>query len=643
MLAMVHDALMAALSFILSLYLRIGDDIWSENPDSIAQHAVLFTAIVLVFLRITGLYRGIWRYASLNDLFAISRAATFSVLGYTIFLFFLTRLEGEPRSTLVINWFVLIALLSGPRILYRLFKDGRLDRVFERDTHRRIPVLLIGASDGAELFINEMRRDRLSNYEAIGIVDLGTGRVGRSIHRIPVLGTVAELAEIVDRLKRNDRPPQRLILTSLNIESAVLRQIADNAGTLGLGLARMPRVTELRAETGATEMGEKLQIRPVAIEDLLGRPQRVLDRDAMARLIEGRRVLVTGAGGTIGSELVRQIAAANPVHLTLVDNGEFQLYGIDLDLSEQFPALPRSAKLGDVRDRIRLEEILAEARPELVFHAAAYKHVPMVENNPTEGVLTNVIGTRNLAEACRSAGVDAMVMISTDKAVNPTNIMGATKRLAENLCQALAIQTHREKAGGTRFITVRFGNVLGSTGSVVPLFRRQLEAGGPLTVTDRRVERFFMTVREAVELILQASAIATSDAPPPGLEDGGIFVLEMGEPVKIDDLARQMIRLAGLVPDKDIKIEYVGLRPAEKLYEELFHDGELPVPTKGDGILLARPRTADYAMLARALDELEDAARARRDDRVLTILTRLVPEYSGESSAPDEASRAASA
>ena len=224
---------------------------------------------------------------------------------------------------------------------------------------------------------------------------------------------MAELSEIVEKLKQNDRPPQRLILTSLNIEGSLLRQIADDAGTLGLGLARMPRVTELRAETGAAELGDKLQIRPVAIEDLLGRPQRVLDRDAMARLIEGRRVLVTGAGGTIGSELVRQIAAAGPVHLTLVDNGEFQLYGIDLDLAEQFPRLPRSAKLGDVRDRTRLEEILAEARPELVFHAAAYKHVPMVENNPTEGVLTNVIGTRNLAEACRTAGVDAMAAKKT--------------------------------------------------------------------------------------------------------------------------------------------------------------------------------------------------------------------------------------
>jgi FlaA1/EpsC-like NDP-sugar epimerase len=625
LLAMVHDALMAALSLVLALYLRIGDDIWTVNPAALAERVVLFALIVLAFLRFTGLYRGIWRYASLNDLFAISRAATFSVLTYTAGLFLLIRLEGEPRSTVVITWFVLIALLSGPRILYRLFKDGRLDRVFERDSHRRIPVLLIGASDGAELFINEMRRDRLSNYEAIGIVDLGSGRVGRSIHRVPVLGTLAQLPEIVDRLKQHDRPPQRLILTAPNIEGMIVRQVADHASALGLGLARMPRVTELRSE-----MGDELQIRPVAIEDLLGRPQRVLDRNAMARLIRGRRVLVTGAGGTIGSELVRQIAAADPAHLTLVDHGEFQLYTINLDLAERCPTLPRSACLGDVRDRKRLENILAEARPELVFHAAAYKHVPMIETNPVEGVLTNVIGTRNLAEACRVAGVDAMIMISSDKAVNPTNVMGATKRLAENICQGLDIQTRREGAAGTRFVTVRFGNVLGSTGSVVPLFRRQLEAGGPLTVTHRDVERFFMTVREAVELVLQASAIATSATPPPGLEQGGIFVLEMGDPVKIDDLARQMIRLAGFVPDQDIKIDYIGLHPGEKLYEELFHEGEATVPAQADGLLLARPRTADYAVLARALDELEDAARTRQEDRVLGILRRLVPEYQND-------------
>jgi FlaA1/EpsC-like NDP-sugar epimerase len=618
LLAIIHDGLMAALSFLLSLYLRIGNKLWIQDPVWLIQSTLLFTVIVLVFLRVTGVYRGIWRYASLNDLFAIGQAALFSVLVYTLALFLLTRLEGQPRSTLVINWFVLVAVLATPRIAYRLFRDGRVDRVFERDSHRRIPVLLIGASDGAELFISEMRRDRLANYEAIGIVGLNNTRVGRSIHRVPVLGTLDALPAIVDRLARRERRPQRLILTAPNIEGAVVRRIVDQASALGLSVARMPRVTELQ-----DGVADEFQIRPVAIEDLLGRPQRVLDRAAMAALIRGRRVLVTGAGGTIGAELVRQIAASGPAHLTLLDSSEYALYLTDLDLAERHADLPRSACLGDVRDRRRLDEILAEALPELVFHAAAYKHVPMIEANAVEGVLTNVVGTRNLAEACQAAGVRAVVMISTDKAVHPTNVMGATKQLAEYICQALDLQSRGN--GGTRFITVRFGNVLGSSGSVVPLFRRQLEAGGPLTVTHEEVQRFFMTVREAVELVLQASAIGA--AAEAGIEQGGIFVLEMGEPVKIADLARQMIRLAGLVPDRDIRIEYVGLRPGEKLYEELFHEGEQLVPTGSDGILLARPRTADYAVLARALDELEEAARAHNGDRMRAILSLLVPEF----------------
>ncbi|HEV2674255.1 MAG TPA: nucleoside-diphosphate sugar epimerase/dehydratase [Aliidongia sp.] len=626
LLALLHDAVMTALSLVLSLYLRLGDDVALLDQGMVLQDMALFTVIVLVFLRVTGLYRGIWRYASLNDLFAIGRAVTVSVLVYTLVLFLTTRLQGQPRSTLAINWFVLIGLLSGPRILYRLFKDGRLDRIFERDAHRRVPVLLVGAGDGAELFVAEMHRDRRSNYDPIGIIGLNDGRVGRSIHRVPVLGTIDQLTQAVEKLTDTDRRPQRIILTNDLIDGALISRVVEQASALGLDIARMPRVTELKS--GA---GQELEIQPIAIEDLLGRPQRVLDREAMARLIQGRRVLVTGAGGTIGSELVRQIAALAPTHLTLVDSAEYQLYLIDLDLAENFRALPRTASLGDVRDRRRLDEIMAEARPELVFHAAAYKHVPMVEANPTEGVLTNVIGTRNLAEACRTAGVAAMVMISTDKAVHPTNVMGATKRLAECICQALDLAGRANgQSPKTRFVTVRFGNVLGSTGSVVPLFRRQLQAGGPLTVTHKDVQRFFMTVREAVELVLQASTVAVSDHPPEGLERGGIFVLEMGDAVKIADLARQMIRLAGLVPDRDIKIEYVGLRPGEKLYEELFHEAEPPVRTGADGILLAAPRTADYAVLARTLDEMEEAARARDGARVLALLGHLVPELQRE-------------
>jgi O-antigen biosynthesis protein WbqV len=634
LLSMIHDGLMAAASVVIALALRVGIDIVDYDPAMVAENAAMFAVVMLLCLRFSGLYRGIWRYASVSDLFAISRAAAVAILIQTVILFLFTRLEGVPRSTPIIQWFVLVALLSASRITYRLFKDGRVDRLFERDAERRVPVLLVGAGDGAELFIREMRRDHRGNYDAVGIVGLNPSRVGRAIHRVPVLGTLDRLAEIVERLGKTDRRPQRLIVTQDELSGPPLQSLVEQASALGLAIARMPRVTEIKAG-----LDDELTIRPIAIEDLLGRPQRVLDRPAMAALVGGRRVLVTGAGGTIGSELVRQIAALGPAELTLLDSAEYQLYLIDLDLAERFSGVPRKALLADVRDRKRLDEVLAETRPELVFHAAAYKHVPMVEANPVEGVLTNVIGTRNLAEACRAARVTAMVMISTDKAVHPSNVMGATKRLAEGICQALDLLERRE-SGATRFITVRFGNVLGSTGSVVPLFRRQLQAGGPLTVTHPEVERFFMTVREAVELVLQAATVACSDKPPAGLEQGGIFVLEMGLSVKIVDLARQMIRLAGFVPDRDIRIEFVGLRPGEKLAEELFHEAEPPVPTESDGLLLARPRIIDYAMLARGLDELEDAARARDAARCLAALGRLVPEFH---SAPPEAAHSRAA
>jgi FlaA1/EpsC-like NDP-sugar epimerase len=348
----------------------------------------------------------------------------------------------------------------------------------------------------------------------------------------------------------------------------------------------------------------------------------------MARLISGRRVLVTGAGGTIGAELARQVAAFSPSRLVLLDNGEFALYAIDAELREHFPGLVQLPLLRDVRERRQIDEVVATERPEIVFHAAALKHLPMVEANPLEGVLTNIVGSRNVAEAARACGAALVVMISTDKAVNPTSVMGATKRLAESFGQALDLYEARRGwryGQGTRYVTVRFGNVLGSTGSVVPLFARQLATGGPLTVTDPEADRFFMTVREAVELVLQATAL--SPAPETADARGKIFVLDMGEPVKIVDLAHQMIRLAGLRLERDIKIEFIGLRPGEKLHEELFHPAEPLVPTANPAIRLAAPRTADYAMLARAIDELEDNARSRREERVLQLLERLVPEY----------------
>jgi FlaA1/EpsC-like NDP-sugar epimerase len=634
--AFCHDVVMAALSFWLSLYLRIGDDIFDLPLQLLLSYDIAFAVIAGAVFWGTGLYRGIWRYASLPDVVALLRAVTVVMLIFFPAMFVATRLEALPRSLVGINWLVLAALLGGPRFGYRLFKDRSFGRFLERGSARTrngaIPVLLIGARDGAAMFIREMASDPARLYRVVGIISDSGSRVGRALAGVPVLGTIDDLDRVVATLDRRGERPQRLILCAQTLEGATVRRLLDMADALTIPLARLPRLTEFKKTLGE----DRPAIEPVAIEDLLGRPQAVLDRAGMRALVAGRRVLVTGAGGTIGAELVRQIAAYDPARLVLLDNGEYALYAIDRELEEQWKTLPRSALIGDVRDRARVEEVIAAERPELVFHAAALKHVPMVEANPIEGVLTNVIGTRHVAEACRAHGVLAMVMISTDKAVNPTNVMGATKRLAESICQALDL-VEKRKSGGTRFVTVRFGNVLGSTGSVVPLFQRQLAAGGPLTVTHPDIERFFMTVREAVELVLAASALAVKE----GSEDRGkIFVLDMGEPVRIVDLARQMIRLAGLKPDKDVKIAFVGLRPGEKLYEELFHAKEPLLPTEAAGIRLAAPRVIDHAMLSRALDELADHATERRVERMIALLATLVPEYADS---PASAFRAAGA
>ncbi|MHA1107898.1 MAG: polysaccharide biosynthesis protein, partial [Alphaproteobacteria bacterium] len=534
------------------------------------------------------------------------------------------RLEAIPRSTLFINWLLLTGLLGGPRFLYRIFKDRRVGAVLERGATKRIPVLLIGAGDTAELFIRAINHNPSSSYEAVGIVDEKGTRIGRNIHGVHVLGDLASIPAVLERLRREGRKPQRLIVTKDNMDGASLRRLVQTADEAGISLARLPRMTDFRS---GVEDGT--DVRPIDIEDVLGRPQKVLDRASMQTLVRGRRVLITGAGGTIGGELARQIAAFGPESLCLLDSSEYALYRIDLEIGERHGELDRSAIIADVRDTARISRVFEAEKPDLVFHAAALKHVPIVEAHPVEGVQTNILGTRVVADCCRAANVDSMVLISTDKAVNPTSVMGATKRIAETYCQALDIlESERSRAGdpGTRFITVRFGNVLGSTGSVVPLFQRQLARGGPLTVTHPDMKRYFMTVREAVELVLEATVLGTRKTE----HQGRIYVLDMGEPIRILDLANQMIMLAGLQPGVDIGIEFTDPRPGEKLFEEVLHDSEPPEETEYGGILLAAPRTADRDALNRLIDALVIAARVGDEEEVRSLIRAHVPEYQPE-------------
>ena len=522
----------------------------------------------------------------------------------------------------------LAVLLATPRLAYRLTVEGRAG-----PGQGGVGLLLIGAGEPSDLFLRALAAEREPPFHVIGLVSTGTAQTGRRINGQPILGGLADLAAVLARLRAQGRLPGTLVVTDPNLAGSALAGVMACAEQEGVRVASAPRLTSLDPARPIAPDG--LQLTPVAIEDLLNRPQARLDREGMARLVQGRRVLVTGAGGTIGAELARQVAALGPNRLVLLDNGEFALWQIDLELGESAPLVPRHAVIADIRDEARIRAVFDEHRPELVFHAAALKHVPMVEANPAEGLLTNIAGTRNVADAARAAGAAAMVLISTDKAVNPTSVMGASKRLAEMYCQALDISS-RTAGRGMRCVTVRFGNVLGSTGSVVPLFQRQLARGGPLTVTHPDMQRYFMTVREAVGLVLQASVVGAGGQAEAGkatsfLRDGGIFVLDMGEPVKISDLARNMIRLAGLRPDTDVQISYTGLRPGEKLFEELFHGREPPAPIGHDGLLMATPRTADAALVGRAIDEVASAARAGNIRLALALLGRQVPEFSHNS------------
>lgn len=615
-----HDIFMAAVSLPLSLWLRMGASIETVPQVFIVQSTLLFAVVAACVFWPMGLYRGIWRYASMNDLMAITKAVSLVVLIFVPILFITSRAEFLPRSLPLINWFVLMALLGGPRFLYRLLKDRQFELVAESSGKPGVPVLLVGTGNEAEAFIRDLTRQPGPAYRVVGVLDEKGSRVGRHIRNVPVLGAPDELPAVMRRLALRAERPQRMIVTKRGLDPGFMRHLLDLAETHGMGMARLPRMTEFEAG-----IGETIEVKPVAVEDLLGRPQAVLDRPAMEGLIRGSRVLVTGAGGTIGSELVRQIAALGPGRLDLVDNSEFNLYSIDLEMGESADGFEHHAHLADIRDRTALAAVFAEAQPELVFHAAALKHVPIVESHVAEGVLTNIGGSRLVADLCREVGACKMVLISTDKAVNPTNAMGATKRVAESYCQALDRARGDE---GCQFITVRFGNVLGSTGSVVPLFERQLAAGGPLTVTHPDITRYFMTTREAVELVLQASALGTEKA-------GGIFVLDMGEPVQIVDLAEQMIRLAGKRPYDDIDIRFVGLRDGEKLFEELFHDAESLAPTDNEAIRLAMPRVADRAVLERAIDELISVARSGDNTTCRAQLAHLVPEFQSETPQPD--------
>eukprot|EP00210_Caulerpa_lentillifera_P008764 g8360.t1 len=445
--------------------------------------------------------------------------------------------------------------------------------------------------------------------------------VSRQIHGVNVLGTLEDIEEILGKLSARKQPPDYLIIADQIFQGQKLFEFLALVERLGLRVGQLPNTTELISPL------EKMRIRSLSVEDLLGRPQTTLDLHSMFSLLKGKRVLITGVGGSIGRELMRQIAEFSPAHMVLLDHSEMLLYQAASDLQEKHPYLSHRLLMIDVREKERIQQVMAEEKPEFVFHAAALKHVPLVESHPVEGVFTNLLGTRYIADACIANKVSVMVLISTDKAIRPTSIMGMTKRLAEAYCQSVDVMDQGRKSHGTHFTTVRFGNVLGSTGSVVPLFRRQIERGGPVTVTHPKMMRYFMSVQEAVQLLLQATVLGASSI----IKRGRVFVLDMGDPLSILELAENMIRLSDLRPYEDIKIEFTGLRPGEKLYEELFDENEEMLKTDNPAILTASPQFSNHKILSEALDKLEIAVAEHDQQACVDLLRSLLPDSERES------------
>ena len=543
-----------------------------------------------------GLYRGLWRFASVPDLWNIAKACAIGWVMVVLALFLSNALKPDMRIVLILYPFVLVGLLGTPRLLYRAWKDAQR----KYDVGTAVRVLIVGAGQAGEALVRDMRR--VGAYHPVGFLDDAVRLRGSKVQGIPVLGKVADVAEIA-----RETAARLLVIAMPSADATALQRVIESCERSGVPFRMVPRLRDVLE--GRSLPGE---LKKVAIEDLLGRKPVLPDWKAIREWLGGRSVLVTGAGGSIGAELCRQCARHGARRIALLEIDELALTTTESELRRDFPDIECVPVLGDCGDPAVIAYALATAAPEAVFHAAAYKQVPLLETQLREAVRNNVLATETVARACREASVGTFVLISTDKAVDPVNVLGATKRLAEMACQSLADRR------STRFVTVRFGNVLDSAGSVVPLFREQIRAGGPVTVTDPEVSRYFMTIPEACQLILQASAIGSHEA---------IYTLDMGEPVPIRILAEQMIRLAGKQLGRDISIAYTGLRPGEKLHETLFHADERYRATAHPKILQAEPRAVYADVVQTGMQQLREASTRYDRETLGRVLRELVPEF----------------
>lgn len=610
------DVILFVASFYISHLIRFDFDISIQRMDLFKQVIVPIVCAKIVVFKIFNLYRGMWRYTSILDLINILKASTISTLVAVFGVFIATRFVGFSRSVFIIDWCFTILFVAGLRLCVRIYyehnaedetwalKFHKLRNVVTRKISNTKRLLVVGAGDSAEKMYREIRDNAALRYNVVGFLDDHPVKIGKLIHGIPVLGKIRDIKELSLKVEADE-----LLIAISSATSREMRAIVDYCEASGLPYKTIPGIGELI--DGRVTVNS---IRDVAYRDLLGREDIKLDEEKIGEYIEGKVVMVTGAGGSIGSELSRQICRFAPQQILLFERAESPLYEIEIELKRYFQDIDVVPVLADIQYISQIERVFDLYGPSIVFHAAAYKHVPMLEHQAWKAVKNNIIGTANVAECATKYNIDRFVLVSTDKAVRPTNVMGASKRIAEILIQN---QADFNKCD-TKFMIVRFGNVVGSAGSVLPLFKKQIEKGGPVTVTDPEITRYFMTIPEASQLILQAGSMGTG---------GEIFILDMGTPIKIDNIARDLIRLSGLEPDEDIKIKYIGLRPGEKLYEELITEGEGIVPTEHKKIMVLRGAGHDLQVLNGNIEKLAGYSENYDGVKIVEKLKKILPEY----------------
>jgi FlaA1/EpsC-like NDP-sugar epimerase len=589
------QAVLIVLTYYASFLLRLDTDLDAANRAMFWKTLPFVLVIKLVLSYQCGLMHGWWRYVGISDLVDISKASLLSSSLIFCLVEAVLRLPGYPRSVVVIDLFLTIMVLGGARFAVRAYTERARTYGAQRNT------LIVGAGEAGSAIVRELKQNSTLNYNPVGFVDDDLSKKGVKIHGVRVLGSTDALHELII-----EHHASCVMIAIPQAKGRLVERIIAKCRECKVDFKILPRIGELINKPASIS-----QVRQLRVEDLLEREPVSLDLDQIRGRIQDKVLLVTGAGGSIGSELVRQAAELNPRQLVLLDRSENDLFKLGHELSRKFPLLDYVPVVGDIQDVTLLRDVFATHRPQSVFHAAAYKHVPMMERNCFQAVTNNIFGTYNVALMARQYRVEDFVLISSDKAVNPTNIMGVTKRVAELIMQGLQDNT-------TRFMAVRFGNVLGSNGSALPLFEQQIAAGGPVTVTHPDARRYFMTIPEAVQLVLQASSMG---------KGGEIFVLDMGEPVRILDLVRNLIRLSGFEPDRDIKIDFVGLRPGEKMFEELKLEGEDVRPTAHEKIRLLTGSRTTFEQMSSWLDELSVLVQAKNVHGLVTKLVMIVPEY----------------